>query len=251
MDGTTMNFPQLDATRLSDSLDKGLSWWDPDTECTIVVAEPSADTELWTEYLDGALRSYRKHGVESALDIDAIRGGHGTSVFFAAVDDAGRVVGGVRGKGPLGSADDSHAVAEWAGRPGERAVRKMITDRLPFGVVEMKSAWVTDDPGLNGALTNTLARTAFPTMALLDCQFVMATAAAHVLDRWRSSGGVVVSRIPATPYPDERYRTKMMWWDRLTFANHAEPKQLSKVLAEMRALTQSPHGTAQLGDRPG
>ncbi|MDT5135503.1 MAG: hypothetical protein QOE41_4814, partial [Mycobacterium sp.] len=105
--------------------------------------------------------------------------------------------------------------------------------------------------GLNGALTNTLARTAFPTMALLDCQFVMATAAAHVLDRWRSSGGVVVSRIPATPYPDERYRTKMMWWDRLTFANHAEPKQLSKVLAEMRALTQSPHGTAQLGDRPG
>ena len=58
-------------------------------------------------------------------------------------------------------------------------------------------------------------------MTLLDVQFAMATAAAYVLDRWRSSGGVVASKIPATPYPDERYRTKMMWWDRSSFANHA------------------------------
>jgi hypothetical protein len=27
-----------------------------------------------------------------------------------------------------------------------------------------------------------------------------------------------------------------MWWDRSTFANHAEPMQLSKILREMRNL---------------
>ncbi len=27
-----------------------------------------------------------------------------------------------------------------------------------------------------------------------------------------------------------------MWWDRRTFANHAEPKQLSKILNEMAEL---------------
>ncbi len=43
----------------------------------------------------------------------------------------------------------------------------MITDRLPFGVVEMKSAWVSDDPARSGELTRVFARTAFPTMSLL------------------------------------------------------------------------------------
>ena len=43
----------------------------------------------------------------------------------------------------------------------------------------------------------------------------------------------VVAPVPATPYPDDRYRTKMMWWDRRTFANHAAPDQLPKILDEM------------------
>jgi hypothetical protein len=28
----------------------------------------------------------------------------------------------------------------------------------------------------------------------------------------------------------------MMWWDRRTFANHAEPRQLAKIVKEMRML---------------
>ena len=46
-------------------------------------------------------------------------------------------------------ADDSHAVVEWAGQPGQQAVRDMINDRVPFGVLEMKAAWVIDDPDRN------------------------------------------------------------------------------------------------------
>jgi hypothetical protein len=73
-------------------------------------------------------------------------------------------------------------------------------------------------------------------MAALNSQFALATSASHVIARWISSGGVVASRIPSTPYPDDRYRTKMMWWDRKTFANYAEPKQASTALTEMMAL---------------
>ena len=72
-------------------------------------------------------------------------------------------------------------------------------------------------------------------MALMNVQFCMATSAPHVLERWRSSGGVVAP-IPAAPYPDQRYRTKMMWWDKRTFAKHAEPEQVSKILIEMDAV---------------
>ena len=212
------------------------SWWDADTECTLVVARPAAERELWRDYVDGAVHSYQRHGVECALDLDRLRTADDTALFFAAVASDGRIVAGVRAKGPLRGADDSHALVEWAGQPGLAAVRKMIDDRTPFGILEMKSAWVTDDRERNRPLTHALARSGFHAMALMDIQFCMATAGAYVLDRWRSSGGVVAAHIPPTPYPDERYQTAMMWWDRRTFINHAEPGQVSKILQETAAL---------------
>jgi hypothetical protein len=193
------------------------------------------------DYLAGAQRSYRKHGVERALNMAQIQDGNDTALFFAAVDDSGKVIGGTRAKGPYRRAEDSHAAVEWAGQPGWQAIRKMIDDRVPFGIAEMKTAWVTDDPGRSKALTTTLARTALHSITVLGIQFSMATSAAHVLDRWRSSGGVVMSKIPATPYPDERYRTKIMFWDRTTFARHAQPQQILKTIEEATHLTPDAH----------
>lgn len=232
-----MTVPHLHAT--ADPIFRptgGFEWWDPDAECTVVASTPSADPSLWQEYLAGAERSYRAHRVERALDLAAFRDGADTAMFLATVDAEGRVIGGVRAKGPLACAEDSHAVVEWEGQRGLAAVRKMITDRLPFGVVEVKTAWVTPDPERNQSITDVLARAPLHSMVPLNVQFALATSAAHVLARWVSSGGVVASRIPSTPYPDERYRTKLMFWDRRTFANHAEPRQASKTFAEMIAL---------------
>lgn len=219
-------------------------WWDPDAECTVVVSAPSTDPSLWNEYVTGAERSYRKHRVEKALDLAAFRDGADTAMFWATMDANGRLLGGVRARVPLASTDDSHAVDEWAGQRGLSAVRKMVTDRLPFGVVEVKTAWVTTDPQQAPSITRVLARAPLHSMVGLNAQFAIATAASHVLDRWASSGGVVASRIPATPYPDERYRTKLMWWDRRTFANHAEPSQASKAFTEMTALAEHLDRTA-------
>ncbi len=232
MSAIPLDPPDLDGFRLP----QGLSWHDPDTDCMLVVSQPSADPGLWAEYGRGARRSYRQHGVECALDTDALLTGADTIMFLAAIDDAGNMVAGVRAKGPLQCADDSHAVAEWRGQSGQQAVRDMINDRVPFGVLEMKSAWVTDNPDQNRCLTDALARSGFHMMALLDVQFCMATAAAYVLNKWRSSGGVVAP-IPAAPYPDERYQTKMMWWNRRTFVDHAEPQQVAKILVETQRLT--------------
>jgi len=227
-------------------LEESFTWHDPDIDCELVISQPSTDPALWAEYALGARRSYRKHGVECALDVDALRTGADTQMFFAVIDRAGKMVGGVRAKGPLQSADDSHAVVEWAGQPAQQAVSDMITDRVPFGILEMKSAWVTDDPDQNRCVAAALARSGFHMMALLDLQFCMATAAAYVLNRWRSSGGVIAS-IPAAPYPDERYQTKMMWWDRRDFVNHAEPEQVAKILKETTQLTQEFHRQYETG----
>ena len=242
-----MNAPLAAVTTSNLDLGGTRSWWDAESECTLVLAEPAAEPELWLDYLKGAQRSYQKHGVDCALDFDAVRGGDDTIMFFTALDASGQIRAGVRAKGPLLSADDSHAVVEWAGQPGLESVRKMINDRVPFGVLEMKSAWVTDDRDRSRSLTKVLARSGFHAMAVTDIQFCMATAGAYVLDRWQSSGGVVAKHIPATPYPDERYQTKMMWWDRRTFAKYAEPEQVSKILQETLALTnRDPSPTALL-----
>lgn len=232
-----MTVPYLEtAAHAVASLRHSPSCWDPQTECSIVFAQPAVERDLWRDFVAGATRSYRSRGVEKALDMDALHSGADTILFAACVDRAGRVVGGLRAKGPYRSADEAHALQEWSGQPGYDAVRKMITDRLPFGVVEMKTAWVTDDPDRSRQLTSAISRTPLHAMGLLDIQFIVATAASYVLKRWLSSGGQLATKIPPTPYPDERYETRLAWWDRRTFANHADPQQLSLYFAEQRGM---------------
>jgi hypothetical protein len=227
-------------------LDRSPTWFDTASQCTIVLAQPATEPELWADYVRGARLSYHKHGVESALDTGALERGDDTALFCAGINQAGQVVGGVRAKGPYTAVDECHAVVEWDGQPGLAAVRKMVGDRLPFGVVEIKSAWVSDDPEQSRALTDVLARVPLHSMLLLDAQFAVATAAAYVLKRWLSSGGVLAAKIPATPYPDARYQTKMMWWDRRTYANHADPNQVSTFFAETRQVTTQLDGVGEL-----
>ena len=221
-----------------------LSWWDSDTECTVAVCRPADNDALWQEYLAGAEQSYRKHGIEGAIDVDEIRRSGDTTLFWTMLDRTGSVVGGIRAIGPLTSPDETHAVVEWADHPSLPTVRKMISDRIPFGVVEMKSAWVTDAPDRSRALTASLARTGCQVLAVLGVQFALATGAQHVLARWRSSGGVVAP-IRSVSYPDERFRTKLMWWDRLTVANLAAPTQTAKIIDEMAAIRNRLHNASR------
>jgi hypothetical protein len=231
------------ASTLDVSLDWSLRWWDTDAECTLVVSQPSLEPDLWSRYGAGAEESYRSHGVECALDIEALRSGADTAMFMAVLDTNDDMLGGVRAIGPLTAPEDSHAVVEWAGQPGERAVTKMIADRVPYGVLEMKSAWVADDARGGNAVTDALARSGFSMMALLGVQFCMATAAAYVLNRWRSSGGVVAP-IPAAAYPDHRYQTKMIWWDRCDFIRYAQPGQAAKIITESADLPRTDRALA-------
>jgi hypothetical protein len=225
-------------------LSERLSWRDPDIGATLVLSQPDVDRDLWDEFTRGAEHSYRKHGVECALDLDVLRSGSDTIMFCAAIGDDGRMLAGLRAKG-LRSADDSHAVAEWEGQSSQQMVRDMITDRIPFGVLEIKSGWVIDDSDASRPLTTALARSGFYMASLTGFQFFMATAAAFVINRWKSSGGLVAP-IPATPYPDERYQTKMIWWDSRDFINYAEPGQVAKILTENELLTREIHRRGDL-----
>ncbi|HEY9311537.1 hypothetical protein [Williamsia sp.] len=202
---------------------------------TLIVGTPRSVPDVWVDYLDGARKSYAKHGVEMALEYDDVVRGDCTTLFYAALDHTGSVIGGVRAKGPYTSAIQSHALLEWAGQPGLEMVIDAIDSRVAEGVVEMKTAWAADGPAA-AAVAGMLARVALPTMTLTGARYIMATAADHVLRRWESSGGRVAEDIPASPYPDARYQTTLMWWDRNRIALDAKPKVLAHMVQDTQIL---------------
>jgi hypothetical protein len=222
--------------------------WDPLAECTIIMATPTAEPELFAHYHRGAVESYARFGVADALDADMGRCADDTALFWVLTDLGGVVVGGVRAKGPLLVPEDSHALIEWAGHDGESAVREMIATRIPHGIIEMKAAWLAKEPSGGRQRAKMIARSGFHAMAVYDIDYCMATSAAHILQQWSSSGGVIAA-IPATPYPDARYATKMMWWDRRTFSAHGDPEQVDAIHREMtHARSTQPRRAPELVD---
>ncbi|MGW0453726.1 MULTISPECIES: hypothetical protein [Gordonia] len=210
---------------------------DVTSDARMIVASPSIVPDLWHEYLGRAHAAYSARGVDDALDYDAICDGSSTTVFCAVVDTAGDVVGGLRVQGPYTLPHQSHAVTEWDGQSGQSALIRAIGARLAGGLIEVKSAFVDPTSGDAAAAAGFLARTPLILMAATDTRHMLATAADYVLARWQSGGGRVDTDIPSTPYPDERYRTQAMFWDRDALARHAEPAVWRTMCAEFRQMS--------------
>lgn len=200
--------------------------------CALVAARPHLMPELWMAYLRGAKAAYRRHDCEAAIDIDAIADGSDTELFVVATDLSGTVRGGLRVTKQLTAPGQSHALVEWAGHEDQPALAAEIERRLADGVVEAKSAWADVDCDVAQEVAARLSRV--PPLVLLagDVRYIMATAAEHVLARWRSGGGRVDESIAAAPYPDRRYRTRLMWWDLSELPSILDPQVEARLRVE-------------------
>jgi hypothetical protein len=212
------------------------SYYDPSSGCHFVVARPAAQPDLWTAYLGGARTSYRRFGVERVLEYEQTRDGKSTALFFVAIDVDGQVAGGMRAQGPYLHPGQAHALAEWAGRDGAATLRAEISDRIPAGVIEMKTGWVSRDAPRRMELTTALARVFVHAMTLLDVCSALGTVAAHAVRCWQTTGGVVSTTVPPVAYPDDRYLTAPMWWDRKTYADLTAADQLPRLIDESAQL---------------
>lgn len=206
----------------------------------IIVATPAAQPALWLAYIDGARASYSAHAVECAIEYGEVRYGRTTALFFAVLETDGRVVGGLQVQGPLTHPDQAHAVREWDGRPGAEQIRSQIRQRLAEGVIEIKAVWVDQAAPRHSALTSALARAFIHAMDLLRVRHAMCTAAGHAMTRWETSGGVLSADVPAVPYPDERYETKLMWWDRSQVSQLLCYETVGALLSESAQLFRQP-----------
>ena len=222
------------------ALDAGVTvgYRDPRSGCDVVVTTPDRDPGRWQEYLEGAERHYRSHRVEAALDLDRIRDGRSTSLLFVMLAEDGGTVGGIRVQGPYTTSRQPHAMIEWAGNPGRSALEMALARMVPEGLVELKAAWVADDRPARRDLAACLSRTPIHAAALLGARYAMGTAAAHSVRGWTAAGGVVDPNVPPVAYPDDRYRTHLVWWDRTALADtltdaerHAVDDESAQLLA--------------------
>jgi hypothetical protein len=197
---------------------------------------PSEQPTNWKAYLDGAERLYRFHGVEQALDRAAIEDGCYTSLFWLGFDRHGTVVAGIRVNGPVGCLDEVFALRELEAHPALIAVEAQIAERLPLGVLEMKGAWVDAASPQRAPAGDALARCIVHSMEYFGARYAMCTAADHAIRRWGTSGARTMPGLAPVAYPDARYRTLLVWWDRDQLERHAAPEQLERVRAESQQL---------------
>lgn len=207
-----------------------------DVPFSLILTRPADEPELWDQYLLGALKSYRKYAVERVLEYDKVRTGQSTTLFVAIVDRHGDVVGGVRTQGPYGHPNESHALVEWDGRPGTEMLRRQIESRIPEGLVEMKTGWVSDDLDARHVLAGAIARTPIHVLSLLGIRHALCTVADHAVRRWGTTGAQISGAVPAVAYPDDRYRTVPIWWDRATLLQRMDPAHLGPLFDEQEQL---------------
>jgi hypothetical protein len=197
----------------------------------VEVHHPLECADRWQSYLDGAKVQYQAHGILPAPGLHEFQDGRSTALFYVAVDGADRVVAGARCHGPLRVTSDAFALRELDGLPQLDAVRELVHERVGHGLVEMKGAWVDVDfprPGLS----QILARCAVHAMNWFRAQFAMATCADKVAPRWETTGGRVLDGLPPVPYPDGRYQTVLLWWDRDRLEELSDPGQWSLIVRE-------------------
>ena len=213
------------------------SYYDPELRCTVLATTPAQRPTLWRAFVDGALRSYSHFGVEKALEYDRIIDGSTTSMFLVALDDAGEPVGGLRAQGPYSKPHQTHADIEWSKSwIGRAALRRMVSARLANGVVEMKTVWSAVDrtrhgaPGYFGAIGASLVA------AASGCRHTLATSAEHAVGPYLDSGAVMATHIDAVAYPDDRYRTRILWWDQNTVPLFATAEKLAQITFAVESL---------------
>jgi hypothetical protein len=211
-------------------------YFDPASGRLFLVARPAAQPELWASYIEGAWLSYRQHGVESAVDYEHVHDGKSTSLFVAVVELDGKVIGGARVQGPYTKADQAYALREWAGRPGTDVLRRQIAGRLDDGVVEVKAVWVDSSASRHNELTAAMARIFVHAVNLSGVRYAFCTAASHAVPRWQSGGGVVSTDVAPVAYPDDRYLTMLLWWDRQNIAASISSEQSRAIARESSQL---------------
>ena len=212
----------------------------------VEVHDPRRRPDRWLAYLDGATARYRAHGVLRALGRPDVEGTNPATLLYVAVDDADLVVAGIRCHGPLAGADEAFALGELRGHPQLHEVRALVDERAVEGLVEVKGAWIAAGCPRPG-LADLLARCHVHAMDWFGARWAMCSAADERAPRWSSTGGRAQDGLAPIAYPDDRYRTVLLWWEAARVQERSTAAQWARLTAERVALGTAPRTSTRRG----
>ncbi|GAB23400.1 hypothetical protein GOPIP_044_00920 [Gordonia polyisoprenivorans NBRC 16320 = JCM 10675] len=163
----------------------------------------------WELFCRLAHQAYAAQGCEEALSwLDDLTVSSLDDLHFCTLSRSGKPLGGFSVRAlPV---EDLLAPHCWPDSTQVRvALRGIVGSAL---VAEASTAW-----SLDLVVSPLLAAEAVTALTLTGCRWMVATSAQHSIDLWLSSGASRVKAVPAVQYPDSRYRTELLLWDRDQF----------------------------------
>ena len=217
----------------------GASFIDPVSGLWFVADSPASNPEAWKAYLDGAEEAYTSFGVECVLDRPGLEDGGTVSLFWRALTLDGNIVAGVRCHGPINDDSEIYAFKELAGHPRLDEFRWTVWARRQLGAIEAKGGWVSIHRTPTTGISAALARCTIHSLDWFGVRYAFGTSSTHSMRVWGSVGCRPMEGYEPVPYPDARYATVPIWWDRHRTASRATGKQARLIAAEAEQLTQS------------
>ena len=221
----------------------GSSFVDQDSGVRFEGHHPLERPDLWKIYLNEAEGKYRSHGFEGTLRRQELQDGAGVPLFFLGFNTEGEPVAGVRFHGPLEGSHQAFLIEEMASSPEIEDIRSMIDREIRLGALEVKGAWSKGAAVTGVRLIAAITRCGTHAMNWLGAEFAIAAVSDTLIEVGTPAGGRMVGTA-SVPYPDERYRTVCVSWDRARSYELCTPPHQKALRREAEELSRGP---ARLG----
>jgi molybdopterin/thiamine biosynthesis adenylyltransferase len=221
----------------------GSSFVDQDSGVRFEGHHPLERPDLWKMYLNEAEGTYRSHGFEGTLRRQELEDGEGVPLFFLGFSPEGEPVAGVRFHGPLEGSHQAFLVEEMAASSEIDDIRAMIDKEIRLGALEVKGAWSKGATVTGVRLIAAITRSATHAMNWLGAEFAIAAVSDTLVAVGTPAGGRMVGTA-SVPFPDDRYRTVCVSWDRSRSYELCTPPHQQALRREAEELGRGP---ARLG----
>lgn len=224
----------------------GSSFLDQDSGVRFEGHHPLERPDLWKIYLNEAEGKYRSHGFEGTLRRQELEDGHDVPLFFLGFNAEGEPVAGVRFHGPLEGSHQAFLMEEMIDSPEIEDIQALIEREIRLGTIEVKGAWSKGAAVIGVRLVAAITRSVTHAMNWLGTEFAIA-AVSDTLEEVGTPAGGRKFGTASVPYPDERYRTICVSWERSRSYELCTPPHQQALRRENEELLRGP---ARLGLSP-
>ena len=203
---------------------------------------PFERPDLWNRYLEDAEGKYRSFGFEGTLRRRELDEGQGVPLFFVGFAPNGDPVAGLRFHGPLENRWDAALIEEMADLPELDEIGSLIDSEAKFGIIEAKGGWAKGEAVLGVRMVATISRIMTHAAVWLGAERTIAAVSDLLIPVGKVAGGEVLSR-NHVPFPDERYRTYAVTWQRSRSYDLADETNQRALRLEAEQLARGPRAS--------